>query len=265
MALHENRLLRHTVKFRPLQVLRTEEISPCMRRVIVGGPALEGFDSPSPDDHVKLFFPNAEGQFVVPLMTPEGPRYPEGQQPSPARDYTPRWWDLEAGELALDFVMHGHGVASSWAANAQPGDAIAVGGPRGSHMTAPDYDTYVLIGDETALPAIGRWLETLPEGAQADVYIEIPESGDRQELPDDDRIRVSWLERNGFDAASSTLLEDVLTDFEEPDGDTFYWIATESRRARMMRKYIEGHLGVPKDWIRSTGYWKAHADEHDGD
>ncbi|HAI48351.1 MAG TPA: NADPH-dependent ferric siderophore reductase, partial [Stenotrophomonas sp.] len=65
MALHENKLLRHTVKFRPLQVLRTEEISPCMRRVIVGGPALEGFDSPSPDDHVKLFFPNAEGQFVV--------------------------------------------------------------------------------------------------------------------------------------------------------------------------------------------------------
>ena len=116
MAVHENKLLRHTVKFRPLQVLRTEEISPCMRRVIVGGPALEGFDSPSPDDHVKLFFPNADGQFVVPTMTPEGPRYPEGQQPSPARDYTPRWWDLEANELAIDFVMHGDGVASRWAA-----------------------------------------------------------------------------------------------------------------------------------------------------
>jgi NADPH-dependent ferric siderophore reductase len=67
------------------------------------------------------------------------------------------------------------------------------------------------------------------------------------------------------DAASSTLLEDVLTDFEEPEGDTFYWIATESRRARMMRKFIEGHLGVPRDWIRSTGYWKAHPDETDGD
>ena len=57
----------------------------------------------------------------------------------------------------------------------------------------------------------------------------------------------------------------MLTDFEEPDGDTFYWIAAESRRARMMRKYIEGHLGVPKDWIRSTGYWKAHGSEHHDD
>ena len=63
------------------------------------------------------------------------------------------------------------------------------------------------------------------------------------------------------DAASSTLLEDALVDFEVPDGDAFYWIALESRRARMMRKFIEGHLQVPKDWIRATGYWKASPDE----
>ena len=69
------------------------------------------------------------------------------------------------------------------------------------------------------------------------------------------------MERNGFDAASSTLLEDALVDFEVPDGDAFYWIALESRRARMMRKFIEGHLQVPKDWIRATGYWKASPDE----
>ena len=265
MALHEHQLLRHTVKFRPLQVLRTEELTPSMRRVVVGGPALEGFDSPAPDDHVKLFFPNAAGEFVVPTMTEHGPRYPEGQEPSPARDYTPRWWDLEAGELAIDFVLHGDGVASRWASNAKPGDAIAVGGPRGSHITADDFDTYVLIGDETALPAIARWLEQLPEGARAQVYVEVPSAEDRQELPEDERIAVSWLERNWFDAATSTLLEDVFTDFEEPEGDTFYWIAAESRRARMMRKYLEGHLGVPKEWIRSKGYWKAHGDEHEGD
>lgn len=261
MSLHENRMLRLVPKVRPLTVLRTEALSPNLRRVVVGGEALEGFDSPSPDDHVKLFFPNPDGELVPPALTAEGPKYPEGLTPSPARDYTPRWWDLEARELALDFVLHGDGVASRWAAAAQPGDVLAVAGPRGSHMTADDYDAYVLVGDETALPAIGRWLETLPAQASADVFIEIPEAGDRQPLPEDPRIRVSWLERNGVDAASSTLLEDALRDFEQPDGDAFYWIATESRRARMMRKYIEGHLQVPKDWIRSTGYWKAHPDD----
>ena len=180
---------------------------------------------------------------------------------APARDYTPRHHDAAAGELVLDFVLHGHGVAAAWAANAQAGDALVVAGPRGSHLVADDYDAYVLIGDETALPAIARRLAELPEHAQAEVLIEIPEEGDRQPLPSAAQVRVSWLERNGFDAASSTLLEDALVDFEVPDGDAFYWIALESRRARMMRKFIEGHLQVPKDWIRATGYWKASPDE----
>jgi len=258
---HENRTLRLTPRFRQLQVLRSERLTPNMQRIIVGGDELAGFESPAPDDHVKLFFPNAEGVFVLPELTEQGPRYPEGQAPSPARDYTPRHHDAEAGELVLDFVLHGHGVASTWAANAQAGDALVVAGPRGSHLVADDYDAYVLIGDETALPAIARRLAELPEHAQAEVLIEIPEEGDRQPLPSAAQVRVSWLERNGFDAASSTLLEDALVDFEAPDGDAYYWIALESRRARMMRKFVEGHLQVPKDWIRATGYWKAHPDE----
>lgn len=261
MSLHENRLIRLTPRFRQLQVLHSERLTPNMQRIVLGGDALEGFESPAPDDHVKLFFPNAEGVFVLPELTEQGPRYPEGQAPSPARDYTPRHHDAEAGELVLDFVLHGHGVASTWAANAQVGDALVVAGPRGSHLVADDYDAYVLIGDETALPAIARRLAELPEHAQAEVLIEIPEEGDRQPLPSAAQVRVSWLERNGFDAASSTLLEDALVDFEAPDGDAYYWIALESRRARMMRKFVEGHLQVPKDWIRATGYWKAHPDE----
>lgn len=136
-----------------------------------------------------------------------------------------------------------------------------VAGPRGSHVVADDFDCYVLIGDETALPAIARRLEELPETAVAEVFIEIPEEGDRQPLESAAQVTVSWFERNGFDAASSTLLEDALVDFEQPDGDTHYWIATESKRARMMRKFLEGHLQVPKEWIRATGYWKADPNE----
>lgn len=261
MSLHETRLIRLTPRFRQLQVLHSERLTPNMQRIVVGGDALEGFDSRSPDDHVKLFFPNTEGAFVLPELTEQGPRYPEGQQPSPARDYTPRHYDAAANTLVLDFVLHGDGPATSWAANAEIGDELVVAGPRGSHVVADDFDAYVLIGDETALPAIARRLAELPENATAEVFIEIPEEGDRQPLESPAQVTVSWFERNGFDAASSTLLEDALVDFEQPDGDTHYWIATESRRARMMRKFIEGHLQVPKEWIRSTGYWKAHPDE----
>jgi NADPH-dependent ferric siderophore reductase len=261
MSLHETRTIRRDVRFRHVQVVHSERLTPNMQRIIVGGDALAGFESAAPDDHVKLFFPNAEGAFVLPELTEHGPRYPEGQSPSPARDYTPRFYDADAAELVLDFVLHGDGPAATWASNAQLGDALVVAGPRGSHVIADDFDAYVLIGDETALPAIARRLEELPEHAVAEVFIEIPEEADRQPLESDAQVTVRWFERNGFDAASSTLLEDALVDFEQPDGDTFYWIATESRRARMMRKFVEGHLQVPKEWIRATGYWKADPNE----
>ena len=245
MSLHENRTLRLTPRFRQLQVLRSERLTPHMQRIVVGGAELEGFESPGPDDHVKLFFPNAQGAFVLPELTAQGPRYPDGLVPSPSRDYTPRLHDAAAGELVLDFVLHGHGVASGWALRAQPGDALVVAGPRGSFQVADDYDAYVLIGDETALPAIARRLAELPEHAQAEVLVEIPEEADRQPLPSAAQVRVSWLE------------------FEVPDGDAFYWIALESRRARAMRQFFTGHLQVPADWIRATGYWKAHPGDAD--
>ncbi|WP_295927342.1 siderophore-interacting protein [uncultured Xanthomonas sp.] len=260
MATHEHRLLRHPLRLRHLQVLRTQPLTPHMRRIVVGGPELDGFVSAGPDDHVKLFFPNPEGAFVLPTMTEHGPVYPADTLPSPARDYTPRHYDADAQELTLDFVLHGDGPACRWAAQADPGDALVVGGPRGSFVAADDFDAYVLIGDETALPAIGRWLETLPANAEVDALIEIPGYADRQALECDAALRITWLERNGVDARSSQLLEGALRDFDPPEGDAFYWIACESARARMMRKFVEGHLGVPKEWIRATGYWKAGGD-----
>ena len=257
MSEHAPQKLRLTPQKRHVQVVHSEQLSPHMQRIVVAGDALAGFESPSPDDHIKLFFPNAQGEFVLPEFTEHGPRYPDGALPSPTRDYTPRAFDADTHELVLDFVLHGDGVASRWAQHAQVGDALVIAGPRGSYVVADDFDAYVLLGDETALPAIARRVEELPEGAVAQVYIEVPEEADRQELYSDADVQASWLERNGFDAASSTLLEDVLRDFEAPDGDTFYWIAAESQRARAMRQFLEEYLHVPSQWIRATGYWKA--------
>lgn len=128
-------------------------------------------------------------------MTAEGPRYDAGAMPSPGRDYTPRYFDPQSGELSIDFVLHGDGVASSWAAQAQPGDDLKIGGPRGSFLVADDYDHYVLLGDETALPAIGRWLEAMPADMHAEVYIEIADAAERQELLSAADADIYWLER----------------------------------------------------------------------
>ncbi|WJI16084.1 siderophore-interacting protein [Pseudoxanthomonas winnipegensis] len=261
MSLHESRRIQHPVVFRRLEVTEAIDLTPHMRRIVVGGRELEGFVSASPEDHVKLFFPNADGEFVTPTPGPNGPEFPPGKTPSPMRDYTPRLYDAQAGTLAIDFVLHGDGPASTWAAQAKVGDALAMGGPRGSFLVAEDFDHYVLVGDETALPAIGRWLSEMPAGRKATVLIEIPEDADRQDLPTQAGATVHWLPRNGVPAQRSERLEQALDDVS-PAGDTFWWIACESRRARVMRKFLEGHRNVPKTWIKSTGYWK-HADSED--
>ncbi len=263
MTLHQHRGVRHQVVFRTLEVLRVERLTPHMQRITFGGEALRGFISAAPDDHVKLFFPNSRGELVTPTLGPNGPEYPPGREPSPMRDYTPRRHDADANELVVDFVLHGDGPASSWAEQAQPGQRLGAGGPRGSFVVADDYDRYVLIGDETALPAVGRWLEEMPAGARAQVLLEIPGAADRQALSSRAHLDLAWFERDGRDGAASDLLEQGLRALPATEGDSFYWIATESRRARAMRQFLNLELGVPKESVRATGYWKSGEDDED--
>lgn len=253
---HEHQSVRHTVVFRDIEVVSVETLTPHMRRVVFGGEPLHGFYSAAPDDHVKLFFPNQDGQIVRPTIGPNGAEHEPGVAYSPMRDYTPRHFDAQTDRLTVDFVLHGDGPAASWAAQAAPGQRIGAGGPRGSLIIADDFDTYAMIGDETALPAIGRWLDELPEGARAVAFIEIPDRHDRQPLSSRAEIDIHWLERNGIDGATSRLLEDALAAWTAPAGETFYWIATESDRARGMRITLT-ERGVPKDCLKATGYWKA--------
>ncbi|WP_114238207.1 siderophore-interacting protein [Dyella sp. C9] len=257
MTRHAHQMQRHTVVLRQIEVLRVERLSPYMQRIVFGGEALRGFLSASPDDHVKLFFPNDDGKLVLPTPGQGRLEFPEGEQPSPMRDYTPRRYDDEFNELTVDFVLHGDGPAATWAAQAQPGQHIGAGGPRGSFIVANDFDHYVLVGDETALPAIGRWLDEMPYGMHAIALVEIPGSADRQALSSRADIELTWFEREGQDAANSRLLEQALERLPQLPGDTFWWIAAESGRARRMRQYLTDELGVPKEWVRATGYWKA--------
>lgn len=235
-----------------------------MQRIVLGGTELDGFTSGSPDDHVKLFFPNAAGEIVQPVIGTNGPEFPPGRDYSPMRDYTPRHYDASRNELTIDFVLHGDGPASLWAEQAAAGQVIGAGGPRGSFVIAGDYAHYVLVGDETALPAIGRWLAEMPASASADVLVELPDVNDRQTLPSPPGVNIQWLPRHGASADTSDLLEQALQQLPVPAGDTFYWIATESRRARSIRIWLSEHRHVAKDDMKAKGYWKADGGPEDG-
>ncbi|WP_279582654.1 siderophore-interacting protein [Fodinicola feengrottensis] len=190
-------------------------------------------------------------------------RWPEGKQRPEARDYTPRRYDSAAGELDIDFVVHGDGPASSWASQAQPGDKLAIGGPRGSRLVPDDFDYYVLLGDETTLPAIGRHLEELPASSRVIVLLEVADAAEEQSLANRDSVEVRWLHRDGAEPGSTELLLSALRELKLPDGDGYFFAAGEAGTLRPIRRYLADELGANKDWTSISGYWKRGTANHD--
>jgi NADPH-dependent ferric siderophore reductase len=251
------RRIRHELRFRLLEVTNVRDLTPRMRRITLGGPELDGFRSDGPGDHVKLFFPRpGEERPVMPSLGPDG-RMVKAPETPVRRDFTPRRYAPDRQELDIDFVLHGdEGPASAWAAGAAPGALVGVAGPRGSKVFSAELDWYLLGGDETALPALGRWLEDLRPGVPATVLIEV-----EIELATDAGAEIRWLHRDGAPAGTTTLLADALAGVELPQGDGFAWFAGEALSLRPVRRRLGDTLGP--DSIDVSGYWKRGVAEHD--
>jgi NADPH-dependent ferric siderophore reductase len=239
--------IRHQTRLRLVQVARAEQISPKMCRITLAGDALDGFVTAAPDDHVKLFFP-AEGQ-ALPVL-------PESGGASCARDYTPRRFDPARRELVIDFVLHGDGPATLWAARAKPGDWLGVGGPRGSFLP-PEADTTLLAGDESALPAISRFLEEMQPGARAIALIEVAGLREQRHLPTAGNVAITWLHRNGMPPGSLALLGPALQGLTLHPGSVFAWLAGEIDVVRSLRHTLIAQHGLDRSQIRAAGYWRS--------
>ncbi|UST55315.1 siderophore-interacting protein [Comamonadaceae bacterium OTU4NAUVB1] len=258
--------VRHALRFRALDVLAVEHVTPHLVRVTLGGADLEGFHSPGFDDHAKLFFPDeATGALTLPTAGPDGPVWPEGRKPT-MRDYTPRRFDAEAGTLAIDFALHVAGPATRWARQAAPGQRLGVGGPRGSFLVPTAFDGHLLIGDDTALPAISRRLAELPAGARALVLAEVDGPADHVALPSAADVTLAWVHREGATPGAVPLL-DALRAATLPAGDLHAWIGCESAAAKALRAHLVGERGLNPKWVRASGYWRrgsaATHDTHD--
>jgi NADPH-dependent ferric siderophore reductase len=241
----------HEIKRRRLEVLRVVDLTPRMRRITLGGPELAGFVSLGTDDHVKLLFPQnaAEQAALETLVLGAG----KTDQPMPAmRDYTPRRYDLDTLELDIDFVLHGDGPASTWAEQAKPGQYLHIGGPRGS-MVVPDiFDSYLLIGDETALPAIARRLESLAANRRVLAVIEVENGAEQQKLESAAQVNVIWVLREG---GKNNLLNTVK-ELQVPSGNLYAWVATESKVSRQIRRVLLDEHGLNEQFVKAVGYWR---------
>jgi NADPH-dependent ferric siderophore reductase len=254
---HATTRVRHEPRRRLLTVQQVERITPQMARITLGGD-LAGFVSASYDDHVKVFFPlPGRNEPTLPEPGPDG-TVPEGVERSPGRDYTPRRFD--ADRLVIDFALHDAGPATSWAAQAKEGQKLAVGGPRGSFVVTDDFDWYLFVGDETALPAIGRRLEELRAGARAVVVAAVTGREEEQRFESRAAVETVWVHRPLSQATDPAPLVDAVRGLTLPStGDGYAWAAGESQTAKLLRRHFVDERGLNKAWVKAAGYWKQGA------
>lgn len=256
----EIELVRHDLIPRLLTVVRAERITPRMVRVTLTG-ELDTFAYAAPDDHVKVFFPEPGAELpVMPAIGPQGFEPPGPDAPQPIfRDYTVRYVRRERHEIDIDFALHGHGPGTSWAAAARPGRLLGVLGPRGSYLVPLAFDWYLIAGDETALPALGAWLEQLPADVPVYAFAEVADAAEEQDLVSSGETALTWLHR---DAGQS--LDAALAHFRAPAGVGYVWVAGEATALKPVRSRLRS-LGLPREHVEVDGYWKrgvANLDHH---
>lgn len=262
-----SRLVYHPLRARLLQVQQVEDLSARLRRITLTGPELEGFTSPMPDDHLRLLLPApGETQPVLPVFSAEGVSFPDGARRPITRDYTPRAFDAERQTLTLDFVLHGDGPACSWAAHARIGDRIGVAGPRASRLVEPQaYQHWLLLGDETALPAIARWLEWIPQAHRVTVRVQMEGATGPIPLPARAELDLAWVQ--GRPPAEGCALLDATRALPAAvtaqDAPGYAWIACESMQMRGLRQHLLNERGWPREHLYAAGYWKRGTSDHD--
>jgi NADPH-dependent ferric siderophore reductase len=178
------------------------------------------------------------------------------------RAYTVRGWDGAARELTLDIVVHGDvGLGGRWALRAAPGDRAWVVGPGGAWSPDPRADHHLLVGDESALPAIAAAVERLPAGARARVLIEVPGPADELALapPAGADVEITWLHREGR-VVGSALVE-AIRELDWLPGRTAAFVHGEAGFVADLRRYLRIERRMPREDLSVSGYWRLGADD----
>ena len=235
-----------------VRVTRVVQLTPHMVRVTLTGDDLGAFGWNGPAAHIKLVFPEA-GQAEPLLPEPDGPR------PTRMRTYTPRRFDPAVPELDVEFLLHGDGPASAWAAQAQPGQGLLLSGPGPSYPIAPDAEWFLLAGDDAALPAIETILAALPTGVPVRAVLEVMDAREERSLATPARLDVTWVHRDPDPARADAALEAALFAMPLPAGNGRIYIGCEATAMRRIRAHLLHERGLDPATLITRGYWRREA------
>ncbi|MCA1368617.1 siderophore-interacting protein [Bradyrhizobium sp. BRP14] len=252
----ESGLQRHLPpSFSVLTVDSVTDITPRLRRVSFRV-ADAGLFATSRNMHLRLLFNLRE--------IAEQHAWQQGRQGAPRSDTKPTWRaytirsvERPSNTIAIDFLMHdAEGPGCCWARGAKRGDVIGAAGPSGGGLVEAQW--YLLAGDETALPAISRFVESLDETKAATVVIEVATSADVIPFTSPAAIDVKWLYRNasGGDCRGDLVQAIATADIPDASRKRFAWVACEAKAAKKVRAILRDR-GLAKDEQSVAAYWHA--------
>lgn len=245
------------------RVRATQRLTPSLIRVVLEG-----------GDLADLSMPAATDAYVNLAIPPVGAPYDEVFDPAEVRErfsklawparrrYTVRSWDATTRELTLDFVVHGDtGVAGPWAGTAEPGDALVFEGPSGGYLPDPTADWHLMVGDESALPAIAASLEVLPAGVPVVVRLVCDGPEHQVELTSPGDVDLVWLHRTGV-PGDEDLLASAVRAAVFPPGRVHAFVHGEAVEIRKIRKHLLVDRGLARADMSCSPYWRrSMADE----
>ncbi|WP_168583493.1 siderophore-interacting protein [Gephyromycinifex aptenodytis] len=229
-------------------VRAVEQLSPRMKRVHLRSEELLGVDPVGPDQRATLLFPE-NGRF-------SGEPEEMARARRRRRTYTLLDLDPETGSVAIDFALHGDGVAATWAAAAEAGHELELTGPTGRMHLDRQAPCWLLIADETGLPALEAILHWLPETAEADVHVEIVDDAERRPLPVREGVNLTWWQREQHGAGAGELIA-RLGPHLRVRPDAVAWVAAEASAVSTLRAYLQAECGLDRRRVSATPYWRA--------
>ncbi|HWL59991.1 MAG TPA: siderophore-interacting protein [Microbacteriaceae bacterium] len=244
------------------EVIGATRISPHVVRLTLGSEALRDWRSLGFDQWFRLALPASEETRFDQLSERfdlRGYLYylalPKATRPV-IRNYTVREHRAATGELDVDVVVHGlDGIAGPWAAGLPLGAPVALIDQGCGYRPVEGSTWEVLVGEESAMPAVLGILRDLPRECRGDAIIEIPDEADRQPVDAPEGMRVQWLVRTAGARPGAAALEALRQ--LALDGETVSaFVAGEQQLASGGRRHLVQEVGVPKAAIDFTGYWR---------
>lgn len=243
--------------FREVTVVSSEQVTPHLQRLRFRAGDLARFATGGL--HMRLLLPPRDRRPVWPTVGEDGLLvWPSGEDALVVRIYTIRRINVAEGWFDVDFVLHAGDdtPAATFAQTATPGTVIGMIGPGGGGV--PEDRNLLLFGDDTAIPAIARILESIAPETRADVFLEVDGAGDELPLASGDNISVRWLHRDGQEPGTAGLLSKALKDID-PAGlpDDFYvWAACEFGDFHEIRTHVRKQWGLNRERHMVVSYWR---------